>query len=162
MKKRNYPIALLAFALTLVFVLSCEEDVKLETRNEFTSIKNDPNLASGQANNVIDSKVGDPIDLATAKKWAANYRGTLKNTGDRRAHYFGSEIIQQILSQSNCVGIRIYYGIDDLGNKQLMLIGVDSNGNDLLPMAGARTNDEGNVIADASFPCPNTCPDNGL
>jgi hypothetical protein len=43
-----------------------------------------------------------------------------------------------------------------------MLIGVDAKGENLIPMPGAKAGDEGNIIGDASFPCPNTCPENDL
>jgi hypothetical protein len=156
-------ITLFVLAMALAGTPSCEESEGMEVRNESTFAKNGSNSAFARTGTLsIDSKVGDPIDLATAKRWADNYRSALTNADDRRAHYFGYEIIKQVLSQSDCIGIRIYYGIDEVGNRQLMLIGVDSNGNDLLPLEGARSTDEGNIIADGSFPCPNTCPENGL
>ena len=77
-------------------------------------------------------------------------------------HFFGSEIIQQILSESECVGIRIYYAIDENGEKKLILVGVDSNGENLLPAAGGKISDGGNQLADYSWPCPDYCPGNGL
>ncbi|HEY3429237.1 MAG TPA: hypothetical protein VGK39_01090 [Cyclobacteriaceae bacterium] len=167
MKKSKSFIALIVCASILALVGSCEEhDEKMEVKYEFNSSvpSGDPNSAPGgpMGEATYDTKVGDPIDLATARKWAANYRSKLTKTDERQAHYFGSDILQQILGQSDCIGIRIYYGIDDAGNKQLMLIGVDSNGENLIPSAGARLVEGDNIIGDASFPCPNTCPGNGL
>lgn len=109
----------------------------------------------------FNKTVGRPIDLATAKKWAANYRASLKDPNDTRAHFFGTDIIEKILNENpDCVGIRIYYGIDDAGKKQLMLVGTDSKGENLLPpeSAGSRDGGGGNTIADASLPCPTYCP----
>jgi hypothetical protein len=163
MKKTKSLSSLLAFALTFACVLSCDDqDEKLQVEKESTSASMTRNN-SGENLHVGGTEytraVGDPIDLGTAKNWTSNYRNSLENPDDRLAHYFGSEIINQILNQENCIGIRIYYGIDDLGNKQLMLVGVDATGENLVPLAGGRTNDDGNIIADASFPCPSTCPE---
>lgn len=105
---------------------------------------------------------GGPINLATAKKWAANYRATLKNPDDTVAHYFGFEIIQKILREPGCVGLRIYYGIDDKGAKQLMIVGADAKGNNLLPSSVELKDGDDNTIADNSMPCPVFCPNNGL
>ncbi|MBI3218426.1 MAG: hypothetical protein HYZ44_02845 [Bacteroidetes bacterium] len=102
---------------------------------------------------------GAPIELKTAKEWAANYRATLKDPkNDRVAHFFGFEIIQQILAEADCVGIRIYYGIDDKGEKQLMLVGADKSGENLLPTEEKALAGGGNIVADMSFPCPSYCP----
>jgi hypothetical protein len=100
---------------------------------------------------IYNGSGGAPIDLDTAKKWVANYRST--NPGQIEAHFFGAQIINQILSEHDCMGIRIYYGIDDAGAKQVLLVGVDSNGNNLLPTGS------NNIIADFSWPCPPGCPD---
>jgi hypothetical protein len=159
MKKEKSLTSVISLVLIFVCVLSCDEQEKLNTKN---------GISSGSANSRIgspafDGSEGDPLDLATAKKWAANYRSTLEEPeSGTLAHYFGFEIIQQILSESDCVGIRIYYALDDNGEKKLILVGVDSNGDNLLPTAGGRLADDGNILADFSFPCPNTCPPSGL
>lgn len=100
---------------------------------------------------------GQPIEYAVASQWAANYRASLKDPNDTVAHFFGFEIIQRILREDGCMGIRIYYGIDDKGQKQLLLVGADENGNNLLPDVTAKSTGDGNIIADVSFPCPSYC-----
>jgi hypothetical protein len=90
-----------------------------------------------------------------AKAWTANYRETYPV--EIEAHFFGREIINQILSEEGCVGIRIYYALDENGNRQLLLVGVNANGDNLLPSV---TNNE-NIIADMSYPCPTFCPPTG-
>lgn len=102
---------------------------------------------------------GGPIPLPTARQWTANYRATIK-PGETEAHYFGADIIQRLLDEDGSVGIRMYYAIDDQGKKQLLLVGVDEDGNNLLPVEGAAksTEDEGApIIVDQSFPCPPHC-----
>ncbi len=110
---------------------------------------------------------GGPIPLPTAKEWTANYRKTIKD-GDTLAHYFGGDIIQRVLDETSAVGIRIYYAIDDKGQKQLLVVGVDEFGNNLLPKEeaapkGTAAQADGDpIIVDYSYPCPNYCPNNPL
>jgi len=104
---------------------------------------------------------GGPIPLPTAKEWTANYRKTISKD-DTRAHYFGSDIIQKLINEDKSVGIRIYYAIDDQGKKQLLVVGVDENGNDLLPREDGTTNGPDEYfIADQSVPCPIFCSGGG-
>jgi hypothetical protein len=165
MRKTKSIIAMMAGALVFSCVLSCDdENGKMESSKQF-SAKGKAGSTSApnrSGSSVFDSSVGDPIDLTLAKKWTANYKNTIEKPDQRVSHYFGFEIIQEILSQESCIGIRMYYALDDNGDRQLLLVGVDSTGEDILPASGGKTNDGGGIIGDASFPCPNTCPENGL
>jgi hypothetical protein len=106
---------------------------------------------------------GGAIPLPVAKEWTANYRATIKQ-GDTLAHFFGQDIIRKILEEDGCVGIRIYYAINDKGQKQLLLVGAAENGDNILPTenAAASPEDDGPIIADMSKPCPTYCPGNGI
>ena len=84
--------------------------------------------------------------LATAEQWTANYRATVSGS-ETKAHYFGGAAIKAILDQEGCVGIRIYYALDDQGEKQLIIVGADADENDLY---------EG-LIAERSAKCPPNC-----
>jgi hypothetical protein len=86
------------------------------------------------------------ITLSQAAAMTKNYRDTI-STGQIIAHYFGGEAIQTIIDQSGCVGIRIYYGLNDEGVKQLIICGVNADGNDLY---------EGS-LAERSLTCPLDC-----
>lgn len=88
---------------------------------------------------------GEPIALSTAAEWTENYREEYPD--DIKAHYYGSTILQDIIDQDGAVGIRIYYAIDNLGVKQLVLVGVDSSGNDMTS----------GIVADRGAPCPTYC-----
>lgn len=72
-----------------------------------------------------------------------------------KAHYFGRDFLDALLAQSGCVGLRIWYGIGpDSTNTdvpQLYVVGVDANGNDILPATNP-------LVADMSMPCPRNCP----
>ncbi|HET9052989.1 MAG TPA: hypothetical protein VFM90_02370, partial [Cyclobacteriaceae bacterium] len=76
------------------------------------------------------------------------------------------DIVRRVVNEHGSVGMRVYYAIDDQGKKQLLLVGVDADGNNLLPQEGTaatnRTEDDGPIIVDLSQPCPINCPTNGL
>lgn len=84
--------------------------------------------------------------LQTAAAWTKNYRDS-STEGTTIAHFFGKEAIKAILNQADCVGIRIYYALDDAGKKQLIVVGVEANENDLY----------NGLLAERSFTCPPVC-----
>ena len=89
---------------------------------------------------------GAVITLAEGSKMTADYRVTISN-GDTIALAVGKNLVNSILGQTGCMGIRMYFALDKDENKQLVLVGVDANGDDMT--AG--------VIVDKAFPCPTTC-----
>jgi hypothetical protein len=89
------------------------------------------------------------IDLSTASDWTANYRATVPTTAIL-GNYFGKTAVQELLDQEGAIGIRIYYAIDGDGEKRLILVGVDGDGDDLYEGALAelaRTNPPYGVTA---------------
>lgn len=84
-----------------------------------------------------------PLELAA--KWTKNYRE--KNPKQPLAHFFGEKILKKILKQKDCVGLRIYYALDEKGEKQLIIVGTDKKENDIY----------NGVIAERSFMCPPFC-----
>lgn len=88
---------------------------------------------------------GGPLELDQAKKWTANYRAN--GRGKTNSHLFGAETVKKLLEQDGCVGMRIYYALDDQGEQQLLLVGTDAEGNDMTD----------GVILDFSRPCPPDC-----
>lgn len=101
------------------------------------------------------------ISLATGSAMTKDYRDTFL-TGDRKrkAVFFGKEKLMSLLNQTDCVGIRCYFGAETVseGDKtwkelSLVLVGADANENDQL---GAN-----NQILDHGIPCPMQCDTNG-
>jgi hypothetical protein len=92
----------------------------------------------------FDGTEGGEITLQEAAKMTAQYRHDYPN--ETLAHFFGHEILERILSQESCMGIRFYYGIDEDNKKQLVAVGVDCDQNDMT-----------NLVADLTFPCPDAC-----
>lgn len=107
----------------------------------------------------FNGKEGKQIPLGIAKKWTKNYRD--KNPGDVKAHFYGKEHLLKILNEDpDCKGIRIYYGLDDSGNKKLVLLGASENQNNIYPQGQVEGKDatESTVLDDGA-PCPDSCPD---
>ncbi len=91
----------------------------------------------------------EQITLATAIEWTSNFR-TNAPRGSTLAHFFGKTIINQILAQPGCVGIRVYNSIEtETGKKQLIMVGADAQEKDLY----------NGIIAERSFLCPPFCGD---
>ena len=84
----------------------------------------------------------EEFPLEKAAKWTNNYRTA--NPDQVKAHFFGNRIIEKILAQPDCVGIRCYHALDHQGTPQLIIVGADANENDLY---------EG-IIAEVARPCP--------
>ncbi|MFT5820885.1 MAG: hypothetical protein ACI8ZM_002133 [Crocinitomix sp.] len=93
----------------------------------------------------FDGTEGSQITLAEAAAMTLNHR--MASPNDRLGNFMGKDIINDILAQSGCVGIRTYHGLDTSGNREIILVGVDANQNDMIS----------GVIADRSFPCPSAC-----
>lgn len=90
---------------------------------------------------------GAVITLAEGSKMTAAYRATI-STGDTIALAVGKNLVNSILGQTGCMGIRMYFALDKDGNKQLVLVGVDANGNDMTT----------GIIVDNLVSCPSYCP----
>lgn len=90
------------------------------------------------------------ITLDEASAWTKTYR--VANPQALKGHFYGKTALQNILNQTGCVGIRAYYAIDNNGQKQLILVGVDANENDLY----------NGLLAERSRPCPPYCGSNNV
>jgi hypothetical protein len=93
----------------------------------------------------FDGTEGEQISLQEGAELNQNYRNA--NPNKRIGHLMGEEIINQILAQPGCKGIRFYYGLDSNGKKEIVLVGTDANGNDMVT----------GIIADKAKPCPIYC-----
>lgn len=98
----------------------------------------------------FDGTEGAEESRSKAETWTAAYRTA--NPGETIAHFFGRDILEDILKQNNCKGIRIYYGLNN-GTKKLLLVGADANEDDLLG--------EGDIVANASVQCPTSTSGGG-
>lgn len=86
------------------------------------------------------------INLADATRFAKSFRQNVTPL-TIKGGLFWRESIEKILNQDNCVAIRYYYGVDDMGASVLILVGVNKDGIDVA---------EG-TIAELGWPCPPFC-----
>ena len=71
--------------------------------------------------------------------------------GDHGGAFHADQVLA-ILSQQGCAALRFYYGRNERGHRNLVLVGVDEKGIDMT--AGE--------ICEIAFPCPPFCPDTTL
>ena len=84
------------------------------------------------------------ISLKDASLLTANFRTSHPSSMTIKGFYFGKTAIQDILNQTDCVGIRIYFGEDNSNNPKLVLVGVRANEDDI----------ENGHLAEYGLPCP--------
>jgi len=89
---------------------------------------------------------GDFITLREGSEMTKRYRDTIQ-PGEVIGVFMGKEKIKAILDQSECVGIRFYFAKDDNNENTLVVVGVDSDENDLV----------NGLIADKLMKCPPLC-----
>jgi hypothetical protein len=89
---------------------------------------------------------GDFITLREGSEMTKRYRDTIQ-PGEVIGVLFGKEKIKAILDQSECEGIRFYFAVNAQGENTLVLVGTDSNQNDMV----------NGLIVDNGGPCPSLC-----
>ena len=95
----------------------------------------------------FDGTEGGEITLQQAAVLTAEHR--LRNPTAHKGHFFGKDILNKILEQEGCMGIRMYYGLDkDSGKRELVIVGADEDEDDMLEL-----------VADFSQACPTRCSD---
>jgi hypothetical protein len=90
------------------------------------------------------------ISLLDAATMTANFRSTQTGSSYIKAEFFGKDAIAAILNQDDCVGIRIYYALDDAGVPKLVIVGVNADEDDLYD----------GLIAERGSVCPPACANN--
>jgi len=94
----------------------------------------------------IEGTEGGQITLAQGAAMTARHRAEKPNA--LKARLFGKECIEKLLNQDGgaCKGIRMYFAMNEQNEQELVLVGVDAEGNDML-----------DIIMDMSLPCPKSC-----
>jgi hypothetical protein len=95
--------------------------------------------------------VGAEISMKTAIQFTKAYADTHPN--ENLSYHLGRNIIEHILAQPGCVGMRFYYGYNNEGQKTLVYVGLDVNGNDLVKQTmvtenGVMMSSEEGIVAD--------------
>lgn len=92
----------------------------------------------------FDGTEGGEIPMTDGSALTQEYRD--RNPEQIKARFFGKDVLQEILNQPNCMGIRAYFAVNEDGENELVLVGADADENDLL-----------DLVVDLSMPCPKTC-----
>ena len=94
--------------------------------------------------------VGEEISHEMAADFVKAFEQAHPN--ENRGYHLGRNIIEKILAQPGCAGIRFYYGLNEEGQKTLVYVGMDADGKDLVKrtvvmQSGALAEADG-IIAD--------------
>jgi hypothetical protein len=101
----------------------------------------------------INGKENHRIPLEAARKMTKRFRDANKG-GPRkvRGHAVSRGVLEEILAQPGCMGLRMYHAVDDSGEETLVIVGITAEDADLT---------EG-VIAEQTRPCPPVCAESEL
>jgi hypothetical protein len=88
------------------------------------------------------------ITLADARTLLQRQK-TAAAQGAERGGMFHAKGVQELLAQPGCVGVRFYHGRNQDGTSAIVLVGVDTKGNDI----------SGGTLLEQHFPCPPFCPE---
>jgi hypothetical protein len=86
------------------------------------------------------------ISLSDAAAQTRRYREQVGKDSPKSAFFF-RKLLDELLAQPNCAGLRICYARTDKGEDSLVLVGVDKDGNDMV---------QGTLLEDGFF-CPPFC-----
>jgi hypothetical protein len=112
----------------------------------------------------VPPKGSQRISLEGAVELTQRYRKAAP--ASEHGGFFWADGIQEILAQPGCVGLRYYHGLSAEGSYQIVLVGVDADGNDITklgkPKKSARValaaGSGEAVLLDHHWPCPPYCP----
>ena len=108
------------------------------------------------------------IPLDQAKTMTLLYRGEMNNI--LATPYEGKGILpicetfdraafDNLLAETGCTAVRVYYGMSDDLKVHAIIVGVNSNNEDILPPSGNTIGTEGDpVILEEATRCPDDCP----
>lgn len=94
----------------------------------------------------FNGEEGALIPLEEAAELTANYRE--QNPDKAIGFFIGKDILLDLLAQEDCQGIRTYMGCEENGDIKLVMVGADSNEDDILANG---------LVADKLFACPPYC-----
>jgi hypothetical protein len=86
--------------------------------------------------------IGEQISHELAAKMVKDHHDT-HSIGESNSYYIGKNVIEQMLNQPGCAGIRFFDAINESGKKTLVYIGVDTKGKSILEYS--TVNDQGKL-----------------
>ena len=76
------------------------------------------------------AQIGEEIGLDLGTQMVKSYQEA--NPLDVKWYLIGRDIIEQILAQPNCVAIKFFNALNEFGQKTLVYIGINANGDPIL------------------------------
>ena len=73
------------------------------------------------------ASIGEEIGLELGSQFIKDYQ--VANPTDTQYYVIGRNIIDEILAQPGCVGLRLYNAYNEMGEKTLVYVGINENGN---------------------------------
>lgn len=103
------------------------------------------------------TKIGEAISHELGAKMVKDFQDD--NPSESMGNYIGRDILEKILAQPGCMGIRFYNAINETGKKTLVYVGIDENDSIIdkytcINSAGELYTDDGTVADRAGVPDP--------
>jgi hypothetical protein len=76
----------------------------------------------------LHAGIGEHIGYELGAKMVKDYYDKYQEAG---AHFVGRNIIEQILAQPGCIGIKFFKALNEQGEKTLVLTGVNQEGSEM-------------------------------
>ncbi|MBL7801923.1 MAG: hypothetical protein JNL95_14470 [Chitinophagales bacterium] len=96
---------------------------------------------------VLTVNDGDFVTLSEGAAYTAAYRDQFPSMdGVIKGLFIGKNKINDLLNQTNVVGVRIYFGLNDEGVANLVVVGAKASGDDVT-----------DLIVERLKPCPPYC-----
>lgn len=99
---------------------------------------------------------GSFVTLSNAKGWTEKHRKA--NPNAKRAYFFGREKIEALLKQEGACGIRIYHGIGDDDQANVILVACTENEANQIPENAMNVDPGDFKLLEIGIPCPPNCP----
>ena len=76
------------------------------------------------------SEIGEEISLDLGAKFIKDYRTS--NPNDVMCYTIGKTILDQVMAQPGCAGVRFYNAVNEFGEKTLVYVAVNDEGKDIV------------------------------
>jgi hypothetical protein len=94
----------------------------------------------------IGAEIGQELGVQMIQTFQA------KHPNDTSFYIIGRKIIDQILAQPGCVGIKFFNALNEAGEQTMVYVGLDNDGKAILKVASVNTNgqlsEENGIVAD--------------
>ncbi|HVG41192.1 MAG TPA: hypothetical protein VM888_06235 [Chitinophagaceae bacterium] len=85
----------------------------------------------------LTAAVGEEIGMELGAQMISSYR--VANPNDVVCYFVGRNILEQVMAQPGCIGIKFYNAYNEVGQKTLVYVGVTADGNDMLSVTTINT-----------------------